>query len=143
MRRIVAVTALSIALFFSLAGEAHAKKLLPRASPKAGAKKVSSKGITTKVKFRGDRRAIVVTFTNLSIASSVSYTLTYDSKGITQSAGGTIALPTSEPVAREIPFGTCSAGICRYDTGVKNAKFSVTTTQVKGKKIVKTFRLKV
>lgn len=130
-----------------LASDVDAKKLLPRVNiPKTTSKAAtggsSSQGVLVKVKFRGDRRAIVATFSDLSKASSVTYSLTYDSKGITQGAGGSVSV-TEGTVTREILFGTCSHGTCRYDTGITNAKLSVTTTLKNGKKIVKNFKLKV
>lgn len=140
---------LSFAFLLIFPSTIHAKKLLPRAAAKVstGAAKPatssSTRGVNVSVKFRGDRRAIVATFTNLSIAKSVSYTLTYGANGTTQGAGGSIASGTPEPAVRELLFGSCSNGICRYDRGITNAKFIVTTTLTNGKKISKSFRLKV
>lgn len=120
-----------------------AKRLLPQARPRsAGA--APTRGISTSVKFRGDRLAIVVTFSNLTVASSVSYILSYNTRGTTQGASGTLNPETSpDPTVRELLFGTCSHGVCRYDYGITNARFVVTTVRRDGKKIVKSFRLKV
>lgn len=139
---------LGLIVVFLLPSPVSAKRLLPRVASKAALATSSkttstSKGITSSVRFRGDRRAINATFTNLGIASAISYQLTYDVNGITQGAGGSVSTAGPEPVVREILFGTCSHGICRYDSGIKNAKFTVTTTLKSGKKIVKGFRLKV
>lgn len=124
----------------------HAKRKLPTASTtkSAAVKKPTSgaRGITTSVKFRGDRRAIIATFSNLDIASSVSYTLTYTSRGIQEGAGGSLS-DLSGIQTRELLFATCSAGICRYHTGIKNARLTVTTTLKDGRKVSKVFRLKV
>lgn len=129
-----------ILLFLALPPSVSAKKKLPTRS--AGTATSVTRGVATSVKFRGDRRAIVANFSNLGIASSVSYSLSYVSRGINQGAGGSI-LPTEASATRELIFGTCSAGICRYDTGITNAKFVVTTTLKNGRKIMKTFRLRV
>lgn len=99
--------------------------------------------IGTTVKFRSDRLAVNITFTNLGVASSVSYTLTYNTNGVTQGAGGSISLPALEPVNRELLFGTCSHGVCRYDSNISNAKLVVTTVLKSGVKVIKTFKLKV
>lgn len=139
------ITLFLLLLFLFSAKVVFAKRILPHLSKlgKTSSLAVSSKGITAKVKFRGDRRAITTTFSNLTIAKSVDYSLSYTSRGTQQGAGGSIALGTAEPVIREIIFGTCSHGVCRYDTGITNARFIVTTTLKNGKKVVKTFRLKV
>ena len=137
----------SLAFFFLIPKDAFAKRLLPRARPTSTASTGGSvsrtRGLTTSVKFRGDRRAIIVTISNLSISSSVSYNLSYKSRGLTQGAGGTIRQGAAEPVVRELLFGTCSAGVCRYDTGITNARFTVTTVLKNGLKIIKPYRLKV
>ncbi len=122
---------------------AVAKRLLPRAKP-ATSGAAPTRGVSTSVKFRGDRLAIVVTFSNLSVASSVSYILSYNTRGTTQGASGTLNPETSgDPATRELLFGTCSHGVCRYDYGITNARFVVTTVRRDGKKIIKSFRLKV
>lgn len=123
---------------------AQAKRLLPRAAPaKTGGTRVAvttSRGVTAKVRFRGDRLAIIVDFNNLEIASKVSYNLSYITRGTTQGAGGDIS-PTEGSTSREIIFGTCSHGVCRYDSGITNARFVVTTTLKNGLKIVKSYKL--
>jgi hypothetical protein len=147
MRKLVIIV-ITMGLFASTSGVVFAKRTLPNITPKAAGSvsnttsNASRLGI--KAKFRGDRRAIVVTFTNLSIASSVNYTLTYDNfNKVTQAAGGSVAKGIAEPVSRELLFGTCSSGVCRYDSGISNAKLVVNYTLKNGKKIVKTFKIRV
>ena len=124
----------------------HAKRLLPRAVPAksgGGAAVVStSRGASAKVRFRGYRLAIIVDFSNLGIARSVSYNLSYATRGTTQGAGGSIS-PSEDSTSRELIFGTCSHGVCRYDSGITNAKIVVTTVLKNGRKVVKPFKLKV
>ena len=124
----------------------HAKRLLPRAVPaKSGggtAVVSTSRGVGAKVRFRGDKLAIIVDFSSLSIASSVSYNLSYATRGTSQGAGGNIS-PSEDSTSRELIFGTCSHGVCRYDSGITNAKFVVTTVLKNGRKVVKPFKLKV
>ena len=146
----IAILSLVLILGLSSLSPVLAKKLLPQAKPPStpgGAKITTStktKGITTSVKFRGDRRAIIVTFNNLSIASSVNYTLSYSTRGTTQGASGTLNPGTSpDPTSRELIFGTCSHGVCRYDSGITNARLVIITTLKGGKKIQKSFRLKI
>ena len=138
---------LFVGSFFLLFTRDSFARTLPRA---LGPTNTTSSGqtnnpnrIKTVVKFRTDRLAINITFTNLSVASSISYTLTYNTNGVTQGAGGSIALPTTEPVIRELLFGSCSHGVCRYDTNISNAKLVVTTVLKSGVKVIKTFKLKV
>lgn len=121
-----------------------AKKKLGTGAKKATTvSKSTSKGITTRVSFRGDRRAVVATFSNLGIVSKVDYFLTYQSRGTTQGASGTLTSASEDPTSRELLFGTCSRGVCRYDSGIANAKLTVTTRLKNGAKVIKNFRLKV
>ena len=124
-------------------------RLLPRAGgakklgSAAGATASISKGVTTTVKLRSDRRAVLVTFSNLTIATSVTYALTYTAKGLPQGAQGSVTQGGLESVTRELLLGTCSGGTCRYDSGVSDAKLTITTKLKSGKKVVKTYRIKV
>lgn len=135
---------LSFFLFYPQ--EAHAKRTLPGASvQKSGGKAAGGvKGVGVSVKFRGDRKAIIAAFSDLEIASSVSYTLSYTAgRGVREGAGGTLSDLSGGSTTRELLFATCSSGVCRYHTGIKNAKFTVTTTLKNGRKVVKNFRLKI
>ncbi|MDO8503397.1 MAG: hypothetical protein Q7S60_01775 [bacterium] len=125
--------------------EVQAKKQLPQASSQksSGTRVSSGKGVGVSVKFANYKRAISATFTNLGIASSVTYQLTYTQNGINEGAGGSISDLSSGTTTRQLLFGTCSKGVCRYHTGIKNAKFVVTTTLKDGRKTIKTFKLKV
>jgi hypothetical protein len=145
MKKLFVVISLAAIFILVFSSVAFAKRLLPRFRTTAkGTAVSSSKGITTSVKFRSDRLAILVNFSNLSVASSVSYTLSYNSRGTTQGAAGTLNPSTStDPTTRELLFGTCSHGVCRYDSGITNARFVVTTTTTSGKRVIKSFRLKV
>jgi hypothetical protein len=124
---------------------AFAKRLLPHLTKtSSGTVKTSGSGrVATSVKFRGDRLATIISFKNLSVASKVDYFLTYNTRGTTQGASGTL-IPAGEATAlRELLFGTCSKGVCRYDTGITNAKLTITSTLGSGLKIIKRYRLKV
>ncbi len=137
----------AVFIFVTLATPALAKKVLPRFRS-TGTTKTSVTTTSGKVgvsaKFRGDRRAIIVNFSNLTSARTVSYTLNYSTRGTNQGAGGSIDPGTTGASAsRELLFGTCSHGVCRYDTGITNAKLVVTYTLANGKKYSKTFKIKV
>jgi len=144
MKKISISILLLLIAFFTVYKNIYAKRLLPRAAYfQQAATGAKTRGITTLVSFRPDRLAIEVTFSNLSIASSVSYYLTYFSNGQEQAVMGSLDTTLSDPQQRELLFGTCSHGVCRYDTGITNAHFVVTTTLKNGAKIVHGFRLKV
>jgi len=109
-------------------------------------KRVSSRlGVASSVKFRGDRRAVILTLSDLSKASQISYTLTYTGNGVSQGVSGSIK-PDGEPsVTRELVFGTSSAGVYRYHTGISNARLVITTYLKSGayKKVNKGYKIKI
>ena len=109
-------------------------------------RRISSRlGVASSVKFRADRRAIIITLSDLAKASQISYTLTYTGSGVPQGASGTIKPAGESSVTRELVFGTCSAGVCRYHTGIYNARLVITTYLKSGayRKIHKAYRIKV
>lgn len=123
-------------------------KVLPQAG-KSGIKPaaaVKSIGTTIGVypKLRADRRALIINFTNLQNATSVSYSLVYtQGNGQQEGAGGALNLTGQTSDKVELLFGTCSANVCRYHTGIKNAKLEVSYTSKTGKKYLKKFRIKI
>lgn len=122
---------------------AHAARLLPRFAPKTSSGALrAAHGVTVSVKFRSDRKGIVASFSNLNSAAAVSYSLSYFSREIEQGEDG-IVKPDLGTFKKELIFGTCSSGACRYDTDLTDARFIVTTMLKNGVKVVKTFRLKV
>lgn len=143
LKKILSFGFLLFGVLFFYPHDVLAKRVLPTAGSAKTTAKTTTKGVTAKVKFRSDRRAIVVTLSNLSIATKVDYVLSYTSKSVAQGASGTITSGAEDPLTREILFGTCSHGVCRYDSQITNAKFTVTTTLKNGRKVSKSFRLKV
>jgi hypothetical protein len=137
----LSIAALIIGIFVSAPAPAQAKRKLP--SPKAvSTTKSATSGVTVKVKFRSDRKGVILNFGNLTATTGVSYDLIYDTRGTTQNAGGAVKI-SSATANTEVIFGTCSAGVCRYDSAISNAKLQVFITLKNGRKIVKPFRLKV
>lgn len=92
-------------------------------------------------KLRSDRLALIVNFNNLFSAKSVSYNLNYVSNGVPQGVGGSI-IPAANSAYRELLFGTCSSGVCRYHTNITNMRFVVTTNLKSGGQFVKRFKVK-
>ena len=144
MKKIIAVSVFVIGVLFVASSPVFARRVLPRAkfTSAAGSSIQTSTGPYTTVKFRPDRLGIDVTFANLSQAQSVSYLFSYNTRGTTQGAQGSVN-PSENNTTREIIFGTCSHGVCRYDSGISGAKFVVTITLPDGRKIIKTYFLKV
>ncbi len=105
---------------------------------------ISTSGrVTTSARFRSDRKAIIINFAGLSNANSVNYSLTYDSNGIAQGAVGTMMNIAVSSDSRELLFGTCSHGVCRYHTGITNARLVITSKLKSGITTRKSYKLKV
>lgn len=119
-------------------------KVLPQAA-KTGAKTavVKSAGIIVSPKLRADRRAIIINFGNLQNAKSVSYALTYNTAIQQEGAIGSLNLSGINSASEELLFGTCSKGVCKYHTGIKNAKLEVSYTNLSGKRYLKRFRIRI
>lgn len=139
--KLVSMVAFVLGIFLSLPTTVQAKRKLPALKP-ASTSKSTSTGVTVKVKFRSDRKGVVLNLGNLTAASGVSYDLIYDTRGTTQNAGGAVKI-SSDTANTEVIFGTCSSGVCRYDSGITNARLTITSTLKNGRTIIKPFRLKV
>lgn len=121
-------------------------KVLPQAvkSPKTtAAKNVVGAGINVSPKLRSDRRALIIYFSNLKNAKSVSYALTYSTNTQQEGAMGSINLTGSSTTSQELLFGTCSKNVCRYHTGINNMRLEVSYTTQAGKKYLKRYKIRV
>ncbi len=143
MKKTLCIIILLLVLVALSASSVSAKKLLPFLRKGAGVATLTSSGVTSSVKFRGDRLGIIVTLGSLQAAYKVDYFLSYQTKGTTQGASGSITDTGVGSATRDIIFGSCSKGACRYDSGISNAKFVITIYLNSGRKIVRSFRLKV
>lgn len=117
-------------------------KMLPQ-SKGAGAVTSKSTSIGVYPRLRADRRALLVSFSNLSNAKQVTYMLTYKTSGQDEAAMGGLNLNGSNTQSAEILFGTCSKNVCRYHQGIRDARLEVSYTKASGKKYLKKFRIKV
>jgi len=114
-----------------------------------GASMTVSSGTTTagrvasSVKFKANRLGIIVSFSGLNNATSVTYELTYTAAGIPQGARGTVSGTASNTASRELLFGTCSKNVCRWHTNITAARLVVTSRLNSGLTTRKSFRLKV
>lgn len=135
--KILGIVIIFLFLLFANQQSLYAKKKLPS----GGKATRGGVGAITSPKLRSNRLALIVNFSGLLKTNSVSYTLSYNANGIPQGVMGTIT-PTSDTTQRELLFGTCSAGVCRYHTKITNMKFVVTSNLKSGKRAIKTFRVK-
>lgn len=130
-------------LVFLFTKEAEAK-VLPQAAKSATVSKNSvGSGINVSPKLRADRRALTVYFSNLQNAKSVSYALTYNTSTQPEGALGSLNLNGLSSTSQELLFGTCSKNVCRYHTGVNNARLEVSYTTQSGKKYLKRYKIRV
>ena len=143
MKKTLSIFTIAFVLVTLSASSVSAKKLLPFLRKATGVTTSTSSGVTSSVKFRGDRLGIIVTLGSLQAAYKVNYFLSYQTKGTTQGASGSITDTSIGSVTRDIIFGSCSKGACRYDSGISNAKFVITIYLNSGRKIVRSYRLKV
>lgn len=142
LKKMLKLVILFITLILVLPKSVEAK-VLPQ-SAKQGTKVVrTGSTISVSAKMRPDRRALNVFFSNLQNAKSVSYMLTYRTSEQEEAAMGALNLAGQSSDKAELLFGTCSKNVCRYHTGVKNARLEVSYTLNSGKKYLKKFRVRV
>jgi len=121
-----------------------AKKFIPK-TPSQNTKTNtvrSSVSIPSKVKYRPDKRGILLLFTNFNNLDSVSYSFTYTSNGLSQGAGGVIRKDNNPTSERELLFGTCSSGVCTYHQNIRSATLLLTAKYDNGKTSTKRYRIK-
>ncbi len=122
-----------------------AAKVLPQSKKAPAQSSIKSTGGSIGIypRLRGDRKALLVTFSNLQNAKSVSYILTYTTNGQQEGAGGSVKPSEGATANRELLFGTCSKNVCRYHTNISNMKLEVTAELKSGKKLIKRYKIKV
>lgn len=145
MKHIAVLTLLLFLLFFVKESEA---KILPQAKNSGTSSALVSKNTSSTIgispKLRADRRALIISFSNLQNTTSVSYLLTYkQGNGQQEGAGGALSLSGATAQSAEVLFGTCSKNVCRYHTGITDARLEVTYALKNGKKYIKRYKIKV
>lgn len=118
-------------------------KLLPQAKKAGSVVKSSGTTINVSPKFRGDRKAVLVHFSNLQNAKSVSYLLIYKQNGQEEGAMGGLNLKNGSNQTEELLFGTCSKNVCRYHNNIKDARLEISYTSKSDKKYLKKYKLKI
>lgn len=132
-------------LFFFVFAQQASAKLLPQTKSSTTiqtAPRTTGGSVTVSPKLRRDRNALIIYFNNLTSATSVSYSLIYTANGRDEGAGGSVR-PSEGSATRELLFGTCSAGVCRYHSNISNMKLEVTIVSKSGKTTTKRYRIKV
>jgi hypothetical protein len=127
--------------FMFVSGSVYAVRSRTRQSPTT--KTVTTGSVYTTVKFRADRKAVIINFSNMNVANSITYTLSYTANGIDQGAQGTITPQGESSTTREVLFGTCSKNVCTYHYNIVNAKLEIRSKLKNGTTTLKTYRLKV
>lgn len=130
-------------MLFMFAGVAEAKVLPQSKAAKGGSiGKTTGTTISVSPRLRPDRKALMVNFSNLQNAKSVSYMLVYKTNGQEEAAMGALNLGASKETS-ELLFGTCSKNVCRYHPNIKDARLEVSYTSKTGKKYLKKFKIRV
>lgn len=126
-------------LGFFAKGTFAAKKFLPK---KTAVRYSVSSGIPAIARYRPDRLGINLSFGNFNNLESVSYSFTYTTNGIAQGVGGTVTAANNPTAARELLFGTCSRGACRYHYNLSDARLVLTAKYTNGATATKSYRIK-
>lgn len=117
-----------------------AKKRLSRGGVNTPVRRTYTRGVKASVSFRPDRRGLLINFSGFGNITSVTYTLTYAADGISQGAMGTVT-PATAGEQREVLFGTCSHGVCRYHSNIKNARLVIDSKLSSGQIIRKPYKI--
>ncbi len=142
MKKIVLLMTIGLVFVFSGVVEA---KLLPRFSrtSKITGQRTILSGLIVSPKLRRDRLALILNLSNLQKVNNVTYTLMYQTNGKDEGVSGTIDSSAGTSVTRELLFGTCSAGVCRYHPNITNMKLEIVSELPNGKQTLKRYRIRV
>ena len=132
---------LLIFAFFSFPETTLALKVRTKRGGSGGGSYLLSNRVGYSVRFNSTRTGLIISFSGLTNANSVNYSLSYETNGISQGAMGTITNPEVSVDTRELLFGTCSGGVCRYHQNITNAKLVITSKLKSGYTTRKTYRI--
>lgn len=128
-------------LFGPGAETANAAKPRVKSAPGTTIKRATGTSYSSAKLSRGTN-SVIVTFLSLDKANRSSYTLSYDSNGISQGVVGSLS-PSGTTDSRDLYFGTCSHGVCTPHYNITNAALVITTTLKSGATNTKRYRIKV
>jgi hypothetical protein len=89
------------------------------------------------------KKGVRLTLGNLQNANSVSYVLSYTTDGRSEGLAGSVNPSGQTSSSRELLFGTCSSGTCKYHSNISNAKLEITSKLKNGKTAVRRYRIKL
>ena len=126
--KFISLTAfLSLSFLSFLPQETLALKIRSRQTSTVTSTRTTSNRVVSSVRFKSGKTGVIINLSGLNNAQSVSYELTYTGNGTSQGAMGTISNITSSTDSRELLFGTCSGGVCRYHSNINNARLVITS----------------
>lgn len=98
---------------------------------------------TVYVSLRKDRLALNINFSNLNLATSTSYELTYTANGIDQGVYGSAGGNEGNSAARSLYFGTCSHAVCTPHTNIQSMALRIEFKLKTGKTLIKKYKIRV
>jgi len=120
-----------------------AKKFTPKSTSTTTGKTSSGGGsIPAIVRYKPDKGGLLLSFSNFNGLASVSYSFTYNTGGLPKGAAGSVTAANNPTSQRELLFGTCSGGVCKYDQGLSNARLVLTAKRTNGTTVTKPYRIK-
>lgn len=141
MKKSILILLLPLFLFISV--QPVSAKLLPRFAGMAKKTAGVSSGVIISPKLRSDRKALNLYFSNLTKAKNITYTLIYQTTGKDEGISGSLDSSAGDSTTRELLFGTCSSGVCRYHADIKNMKLEIISELHTGKKFLRRFRIRI
>lgn len=140
MTRIVEVLLIVFVLLFAAKPSAYAaKKFVPK---KSAVNYTAISNIPAQVSYRPDKLGLNLSFKNFNGLDYVSYSFTYNTNGMAQGVGGKVTAANNPTSSRELLFGTCSRGACRYHYNLSGARLTLTARFTNGRTVSKTYRIK-
>ncbi len=142
MKKAILVGIVIYLAIFILLAKVEAR-VLPRFKSKGTARVSVYSGLIVSPRLRADRKALLVTFNNLQKVKNATYTLIYQTDGKNEGVSGSVDSSAGNSLSRELLFGTCSSGVCRYHANISSMKLEITSELPSGKRSIKRFRIKI
>lgn len=125
--------ALWILVLFSVAVPAFARKKIIRGR--------QSFSVSVRPRLRADRQALLLVFSGMNQASSVSYNLIYQSGEVGQGVQGNYDAAGGN-TQKELVFGTCSGAVCTYHTNIKDMVLEIKINLKDGRTLTQKYGIK-
>jgi hypothetical protein len=138
MRNCITLLLLSL-LLLTTAAPVHAlKKRVYRSTNTAT---ITSPGVS--VKLSANHQNLLINFSGLNLAQSVSYELTYLANNIEQGVYGSVDPKKSNSDSRNLYFGTCSKNACTLHKNIANTSLTITLKLKNNKSQIRRYKIKV